>query len=184
MQEPTTSTHLPCRPQNDMGHGLVALRRELYAHALRLTRSVSQAEDLVQDTVERALRFENRFQPGTNLRAWAHQILVNQFISGCRRHRREGRALAALSSDPCAWTASQSELPAMRELSQSTQRAIDDLPPRFRRIVELVDVEELSYKAAADRLGVPIGTVMSRLHRGRRLLADALRYVPEQREAA
>lgn len=158
-----------------MGQQLVALRRELYAHALRLTRNMNQAEDLVQDTVERALRFEDRFEQGTNLRAWAHQILVNLFISRCRRHRREGRALEALSSDPCAWTVGRQDPPSYRSLSASTQRAIDDLPQPFRHTVVLIDLEDYSYKAAADRLGVPIGTVMSRLHRGRRLLADALR---------
>ncbi len=167
-----------------MGPQLVALRRELFAHALRLTRSMTQAEDLVQDTVERALRFEDRFQPGTNLRAWAHQILANLFISGCRRQRREGRALSNLSTDPCAWTAASAPNPTGIGLSRSTQRAIDDLPPTFRRTLVLIDVEDYSYKAAADRLGVPIGTVMSRLHRGRRLLADALRDPEPERQAA
>jgi RNA polymerase sigma-70 factor (ECF subfamily) len=168
----------------DLAGGLVALRRELQAHALRLTRSQTQAEDLVQDTVERALRFEDRFERGTNLRAWAHQILVNVFISRCRRGRREGRALDALSSDPCAWTSHRTEALGYSELSRSTRRAIEELPLPFRSTIELIDVQELSYKAAADRLGVPIGTVMSRLHRGRRLLADALRDGIEHREAA
>jgi len=179
----TTHSTSSSNETSDMGLQLVALRRELHAHALRLTRSMTQAEDLVQDTVERALRFEDRFERGTNLRAWAHHILVNVFISRCRRHRREGRALAALSTDPCAWTATKLEIPAYRSLSRSTQRAIDDLPQPFRHTVILIDVEDLSYKAAADRLGVPIGTVMSRLHRGRRLLADALRD-PMERQAA
>ena len=168
----------------DLAGGLIALRRELHSHALRLTRSQTQAEDLVQDTVERALRFEDRFERGTNLRAWAHQILVNVFISRCRRNRREGRALEALSSDPCAWTSHRTEAIGYSELSRSTRRAIDQLPLPFRNTVELIDVQELSYKAAADRLGVPVGTVMSRLHRGRRLLADVLRDGVEQREAA
>lgn len=177
-------TNLACENDNtrDMGRQLVGLRRELYSHALRLTRDLAQAEDLLQDTVERALRFEDRFEQGTNLRAWTHQILVNLFITRCRRSRREGRALAVLSSDPCAWTASH-PAPAHPELSRSTRRAIDQLPHPFRKTVVLIDIEELSYKAAADRMGIPVGTVMSRLHRGRRLLADALRD-PEQRQAA
>jgi RNA polymerase sigma-70 factor (ECF subfamily) len=165
---------------NDMGQRLVGLRRELFTHALRLTRSMTQAEDLVQDTVERALRFEDRFEQGTNLRAWAHQILANLFISRCRRQRREGRALAVLSSDPCAWTTSDGDRVTEVGLSRSTQRAIDELPQPFQGTLVLIDIEELSYKAAAERLGVPIGTVMSRLHRGRRLLAEALRDTSDQ----
>jgi RNA polymerase sigma-70 factor (ECF subfamily) len=167
-----------------LGGNLVQLQRELYAHALRLARCEILAQDLVQDTVERALRFENRFEPGTNLRAWAHQILSNLFISNCRRQRREVRALDTLTHDPCAWTARTAEPNGYRDLSQATQRAINQLPSRFRSTLMLVDVQELSYRAAASQLGVPIGTVMSRLHRGRRMLADALRDGHEQRQAA
>jgi RNA polymerase sigma-70 factor (ECF subfamily) len=178
-------TNLACENDTqDMGRQLVGLRRELFSHAVRLTRDVVQAEDLMQDTVERALRFEDRFEQGTNLRAWTHQILANLFITRCRRSRREGRALAVLSSDPCSWTASRPASPAYQELSRSTRRAIDQLPQPFRSTVLLIDIEELSYKAAADRMGIPVGTVMSRLHRGRRLLADALREPEEQRQAA
>lgn len=179
-------TNLACENDNtrDMGRQLVELRRELYSHALRLTRDLAQAEDLLQDTVERALRFEDHFEQGTNLRAWTHQILANLFITRCRRSRREGRALAVLSSDPCAWTATRPAFPAYQDLSRSTRRAIDQLPHPFRKTVLLIDIEELSYKAAADRMGVPVGTVMSRLHRGRRLLAEVLREPEEPRQAA
>jgi RNA polymerase sigma-70 factor (ECF subfamily) len=153
---------------------LVKMRRELFAHAFRLTKSPSLAEDLVQDTVERALRFEDHFERGTNLRAWVHQIMANVFFSRCRQRRRETRALQVLTTDPCAWTHSTPD-PVMPDLSQATRRAIDSLPSQFQTTVVLVDLMDYSYRAAADRLGVPLGTVMSRLHRGRRLLADALR---------
>jgi RNA polymerase sigma-70 factor (ECF subfamily) len=164
--------------------GLVALQRELHAHAMRLTRNPTLAEDLVQDSIERALRFEDRFERGTNLRAWAHHILANVFISRCRSRRREGRALDLLSTDPCAWTARCAPPHHQGGLSRATRRALESLPAAFRMTVTLIDVQDCSYKAAADRLGVPIGTVMSRLHRGRRLLADALRDSETQPRAA
>ena len=173
---PTTSP-LPastCQGAVELGYELYAIRRELHAHALRLTRSQCMAEDLVQDTVERALRFEHYFVRGTNLKAWAHQILSNLFVSGRRKHQRETRALQNLSAHPCAWPCS-SPGPEASTLSPGTQRALDSLPAPFRAVVELVDVQDLSYRDAAARLEVPIGTVMSRLHRGRRMLADALR---------
>ena len=153
---------------------LVAMRRELFAHAVRLARTQAQAEDLVQDTIERALKFEDHFQQGTNLRAWAHQIMANVFYSSCRKYRRESRALQVLSTDPSAWTQSVPN-EVVPGLSQATRRAIQALPSQFQSTVVLIDLMEYSYSAAADELGVPLGTVMSRLHRGRRLLADALR---------
>lgn len=158
----------------DMGQRLALLRPELISHGLRLTKDMSQAEDLAQDTIERALRFESRFEEGTNLRAWVHHILTNLFISGCRRQRREVKAFTVLSTDPCAWTASGTDRIAMEGFSRSVQRAIDDLPGPFRETLVLSDMQELSYKQVAERLRVPVGTVMSRLHRGRRLLGQAL----------
>jgi len=160
--------------ERPMHESLVAMRRELFSHAYRLTRSFSASEDLVQDTIERALRFESYYQKGTNLRGWVHQILSNLFCSRCRSIRREAKALSALHDDPCAWTRGVVEAP-MAQLSRATRRAIDTLPEQFQSTVVMVDLMELSYRDAADRLGVPVGTVMSRLHRGRRLLADALR---------
>ena len=126
------------------------------------------------DRVERALRFESQYRPGTNLKAWVHQILFSVFITKCRRNRRERKALDILCSDPNAWTAA----PAVSEvtgLSPSTRKALDAIPSVYRDVVVMVDVEEISYKDAADKLEVPVGTVMSRLHRGRRMLAEALK---------
>ncbi|WP_234023328.1 RNA polymerase sigma factor [Sorangium cellulosum] len=146
---------------------------ELFGRALRLSRSPATAEDLVQDTVERALRFAASYEPGTNLRAWVHQILFSVFITRCRRSRRERNALDVLATDPCAWTAPEG-CAETHALSPGVWRALATLPPSFRDTVVLVDLEEMSYKDAAARLGVPVGTVMSRLHRGRKLLAEAL----------
>jgi RNA polymerase sigma-70 factor (ECF subfamily) len=167
----------------ELRDGLVKLQPELFGRALRLTRSREVAEDLVHDTVERAIRFQSQYQPNTNLRAWVHQILFSVFVTRCRRRRRERSALEVLSSDPCSWTAPEGR-PEMQRLSPPVQRALDDLPRGFRRVVVLVDIEEMSYKAAAKKLRVPVGTVMSRLHRGRRALADAMRGAEGLREAA
>jgi RNA polymerase sigma-70 factor (ECF subfamily) len=145
----------------------------LRARALRLCRNPSDAEDLLQDTIERALRFEASFEPGTNLKAWLHQILFSVFVSRCRRLRRERRALDVLSSDPCAWL--RDEVPQPHPgLSRSLESAIEALPQQFAAVIRLVDIGERSYRDAADQLGVPVGTVMSRLFRGRRLLVSAL----------
>jgi RNA polymerase sigma-70 factor (ECF subfamily) len=146
---------------------------ELYARGLRLTRSASGAQDVVQDTVERALRFEGQYEPGSNLRAWLHQILSSVFITHCRRRRRERSALEIMSNDPCSWALPETVAGAS-DLSPPTARALAALPPGFRQAVELVDIADLSYRDAAQVIGVPLGTVMSRLHRGRRMLAAAL----------
>jgi RNA polymerase sigma-70 factor (ECF subfamily) len=179
----TTSslTKLPSqRNQNvsELAVALATLRSELFVHALRLSRNANLAEDLVQDTVVRALRFESNFEKGSNLRAWVHQILFNVFISRCRQQRRELKAIGSLSTDPCAWTIPVSGSVQSSQLTEATQRALKALPERFRIAVQLVDLQEQSYREVADELGVPVGTIMSRLHRGRRLLADALREQP------
>ena len=176
------TSHTPVTaPSTEFGRGLTALTPELFGRALRLARSQQVAEDLVQDTVERAIRFEAQYQPGTNLRAWVYQILFSVFVTRCRRYRRERNALDVLSTDPCAWTVPEARA-EMRELSPPVERALKGLPKQFRDVVVLVDIDELSYKDAAQHLGVPVGTVMSRLHRGRRALADAVRAVPSEHE--
>jgi RNA polymerase sigma-70 factor (ECF subfamily) len=167
----------------ELRDGLVKLQPELFGRALRMTRSRELAEDLVQDTVERAIRFQDQYKHDTNLRAWVHQILFSVFVTRCRRARLERKALGVLSTDPCAWTSADGG-PEMQQLSPPVQRALDELPAGFRLAVVLVDIEEMSYKAAAQTLRVPVGTVMSRLHRGRRALADAMRGAEVVREAA
>jgi RNA polymerase sigma-70 factor (ECF subfamily) len=163
---------------------LCALRPDLRARALRLTRDEARAEDLVQDAIERALRFREQFTPGTNLKSWAQTIVFSLFITGWRRRRRERDAVRSLAIDPCSWTSQDDAVAEMRDLSPKVKRALEELPSAFRDVVLMVDVAERSYRDAADALGVPIGTVMSRLHRARKQLAVSLAEPDQQPLAA
>jgi RNA polymerase sigma-70 factor (ECF subfamily) len=154
----------------------------LRTHARRLCSTHGEAEDVLHDTIERALRFEDTYEPGTNVRAWLHQILFSVFVSRCRKQRREREALERLQADPCAWV--RAEPAAQQSLGASVQRALAELPDPYRAVVELVDLRDSSYKDAAEKLNVPVGTVMSRLFRARRLLATALGAPAAGREAA
>ena len=153
--------------------GLADHMPSLTAHARRLTRDSARADDLVQDTAVRALAFAWSFEPGTNVRAWLHQVLVSVFVTSCRKRTRERRALDSFGSDPCLWV-QKDAAPEMRELSRPVVGALSRLPAGFEDVVRLVDVEEKSYRDAATELAVPLGTVMSRLHRARRMLASVL----------
>ena len=156
--------------------GLVELLPELRGRAARLCADRVLADDIVQDAIERALRFSEQYERGTNLRAWVYQILFSVFVTRYRRSRRERNALKQLASDPCAWTMPNA-LPAPdanAPLTPSTRTQLDSLPEGFRSVLVLVDLAQLSYREAAAELGVPVGTVMSRLHRGRRLMADKM----------
>lgn len=151
----------------------------LRAHARRLCKNDSDASDLVQDTVVRALTYEAQFTEGSNLRAWLQQILRSVFITRYRRGCRERRALERLAHDPCAWTR-RDAAPTMSRLTANAEGALSGLPETFRHVVELVDLAGYEYRDAAQALDVPVGTVMSRLHRARRALAQQLTDVPTQ----
>lgn len=145
---------------------------ELRRRALRLTRNATHADDLVQDTIERALAFSGSFEQGTNLRGWLHQILFSVFVSGYRKRTRERRALSRLAVDPVAWRPATVPAPdQLRTLTAPSQARLASMPTAYRSVVELVDMSDYSYREAADRLELPLGTVMSRLHRGRKMLA-------------
>lgn len=157
----------------------------LYRTALRMTRNPSDAEDLVQDALVRAYRFYDRFEPGTNFRAWLFKILTNTYINTYRR--KQGRPqessledteeffLYNQLSDEAGERVSDVEDTVLDRLgADAIQRAIDQLPSQFRTTVQLSDVEGLSYAEIAEATGVAKGTVMSRLFRGRRLLQRAL----------
>lgn len=151
-------------------------RAELSGLALRLTGSRADAEDLLQDAVLRAWLFWHRFEDGTNGRAWLYRILVNVFITGYRKRRREREVLTELSSALSRVHASTSPTADVlgEGISDEVARALACLPEDFRKTLELVDLEERSYREAADALGCPVGTVMSRLHRARRAVRREL----------
>jgi RNA polymerase sigma-70 factor (ECF subfamily) len=153
----------------------------LYGTALRLTRNRADAEDLVQDTFVKAFRFTDRFERGTNLKAWLYTILHNTWRN---RRRDASREAVEVDSERVEQAATGPDGPAAfdtpeRILMRATldadlQAALDELPEAFREAVWLRDVEEFSYAEMAEMLGIPIGTVMSRISRGRRLLFERL----------
>lgn len=154
----------------------------LYATALRLTRDRAAADDLVQDTYLKVVRFSHRFEPGTNLRAWLFTILHNTF----RNERRDaGRdpvdvdsEVVAEAADLRSSTDSPEHLLLRDVLGQELQAALDALPEAFRQAVWLRDVEDFTYAEIAEMLAIPMGTVMSRIARGRRLLLQRLQPPP------
>lgn len=145
--------------------------------ALRLTRNPHDADDLLQETTLRAWRFWSHYEPGSNLRAWLHRILLNTFVNNYRRARRERELIQQLQRQAQAGPAeSQGGEPNVvrASLTDELEVGLSELPPEFRAVLWAVAVEELSYREAADTLGCPVGTIMSRLHRARRLLQNAL----------
>ena len=163
----------------------------LYATALHLTRNRSDAEDLVQDTFVKAFRFQDRFRRGTNLKAWLYTILHNTWRNRIRDASRDTvdvdservEEAASLPGGPAALDTPEQIL--LREtLDADLQAALDGIPALFREAVWLRDVEEFSYAEIAEMLGVPIGTVMSRISRGRRLLFKRLSQAPARVEIA
>jgi RNA polymerase sigma-70 factor (ECF subfamily) len=157
----------------------------LYRTALRMTRNPADAEDLVQDALVRAFRFYDRFEPGTNFRAWLFKILTNTYINTYRRKQNRPQESSLddaedfflynqLSRDTGERVTDVEQTVLDHLGADAIQQAIDRLPPQFRTTVQLADVEGLSYADIAEATGVAKGTVMSRLFRGRRLLQRAL----------
>jgi RNA polymerase sigma-70 factor (ECF subfamily) len=150
----------------------------LYGTAMRLTRNPADAEDLVQDTYLKAFRFARRFERGTNLKAWLYTILHNTFRNRRRDAARDSVTVDSEIVERAESLSGQYETPEqilLREtLDADLQGAVDDVPQPFREALWLRDVEEFSYAEIAKMLDVPIGTVMSRISRGRRLLYDRL----------
>ncbi len=161
----------------------LALADQVYRVARRLVRSREEAEDLVQETYARAFRSWQSYTPGTNLRAWLLRILTNLNIDRGRRQQRapemtpleEGDYYLANKLLEAGGEQALDQERVVERLSQdSIVNALSDLPHDFRDVVVLVDIGEFSYADAAQILDIPIGTVMSRLHRGRRLLKQNL----------
>jgi RNA polymerase sigma-70 factor (ECF subfamily) len=159
------------------------LADQVYRVARRLVRSREEAEDLVQETYARAFRSWQSYTPGTNLRAWLLRILTNLNIDRGRRQQRAPELTPLEEGDyflanKMAEAAGEQALDQERVVERLSQNAVVDalsaLPHDFRDVVVLVDIGEFSYADAAQILDIPIGTVMSRLHRGRRLLKQSL----------
>jgi RNA polymerase sigma-70 factor, ECF subfamily len=163
---------------------------EMYAAALRLTRNPADAEDVLQETYLRAYRGFDTFKEGTNLRAWLYRILTNAFINTYRKRQREPQTVSddevpewylyeRLGGDGAEASAEAEVLETLPD--EDVQDALASLPEQFRLAVLLADVEGFSYKEIAEILDIPIGTVMSRLHRGRRALEKRLVNVMRER---
>src|SRR5947199_3416711 len=156
----------------------------LYSAALRLTKNERDAEDLVQDAFLRAFRFFDKFERGTNMKAWLFKILTNTFISRYRRRVKERTVVegAARETTSERFIVKETNESAVNPeqyffdklLSDDVLRSIDALPIDFRLVVILADLQEFSYKEIAEIIDVPVGTVMSRLYRGRKLLQKNL----------
>jgi len=167
----------------------------LYRTALRMTRSEADAEDLVQETYIKAFRFREQFTPGTNLKAWLFRILTNTFINAYRKRARAPETTELDDVDEFSlYRRMSAERPASsspdpeREfldgiVSSEVTDALEELPEKFRTTV-LLDVEGFSYKEIAEMLEIPIGTVMSRLHRGRKFLQQRLYDLARERGIA
>jgi len=156
---------------------------QLYAAALRYTKNPEDARDLVQDTYLKAFNSFHQFEEGTNLRAWLYRVLTTTFINTYRKDQRRPQLASGELED---WQLAEAqshtsdlgksaEAEALENLPDSDiKRALQEIPEEFRIAVYLADVEGFSYKEIADIVAVPAGTVMSRLHRGRKLLREKL----------
>ena len=178
------SMESPQERQERFERDAMPLLDQLYSAALRLTRNPQDAEDLVQDTFAKAFASFHQYKDGTNLKAWMYRILTNTFINSYRKKQREPLQSDAEGVED--WQLVRAEAHTSRGLRSAETEALDHLPDSdvkkalqeipsdFRMAVYFADVEGFSYKEIAEIMGTPIGTVMSRLNRGRSLLRDLL----------
>ena len=172
--------------QKDFAEQAMEYAPQLYSAALRMTRNRADAEDLVQDAYLRAYRSFHTFQEGTNLRAWLYRILTNAYINKYRAKQRRPqeselgeiedlylyRRLGSMETAAASMSAEEHFLDLFTD--DEVKQALEELPDNFRLPVLLADVEGFAYKEIAEMLDIPIGTVMSRLHRGRKAMQRAL----------
>jgi RNA polymerase sigma-70 factor, ECF subfamily len=172
--------------QADFERDALQYAKQLYSAAMRMTRNPSDAEDLVQETFLKAYRAYGTFEEGTNLKAWLYRILTNTFINKYRKDSRRPtevdlgavedfylyRRVGSEESAEAARTTEERVLDGLVEAD--IKAAVEDLPENFRLPVLLADLEGFSYKEIAEILDIPIGTVMSRLHRGRKAMQKSL----------
>lgn len=175
--KPPTETDAPAFEQE-----LLASIEAVHRFALRLARDQAAAEDLVQETYLRALAHRDQYTPGSNCRAWLFTICRNVFVKGAMRDAREvatdDAELEALGAAAVHGTVAAADPTGTvferADVDAAVRKALDKLPEEYRTVVALVDVEDQSYGAVAEILGIPVGTVRSRLFRGRRLLQQDL----------
>jgi RNA polymerase sigma-70 factor, ECF subfamily len=156
----------------------------LFAMACRLTKNPAEAEDIVQDTMVKAMRARDQFQEGTHLKAWLFRILTNTFINRYRRGGLERTIVEGPDAEPLmdGWMSASTmrqlrnpeEVALLPIVEREVQKALDAIPEEFRIAVILSDAEDFTYEEIATVMGCPVGTVMSRLHRGRKLLRKSL----------
>lgn len=175
------------RDQEQFEQAAMPFLDALYNTALRMTRNAQDAEDLVQETYLKAFRHYDKFQPGTNLKAWLFKIMKNTFINDYRKRQLappesdfaeiEESFESQLSEEVTRQIKNPEQEALESVLDEDVQRALDELPADYRMVVLLADVEGFAYREIAEILEIPVGTVMSRLYRGRKKLeADMLRY--------
>ena len=183
----------PVADQKDFAEQAMEFAPQLYSAALRMTRNRADAEDLVQEAYLRGFRSFHTFQEGTNLRAWMFRILTNAYINSYRSKQRRPqeselgeiedlylyRRLGSMETAAASMSAEEQFLDLFTD--DEVKQALEDLPDNFRLPVLLADVEGFAYKEIAEMLDIPIGTVMSRLHRGRKAMQRALYEYAEAR---
>jgi RNA polymerase sigma-70 factor (ECF subfamily) len=180
-----TETIEPADPRALFEEQAIPYMDQLYAAAMRLTRNPSDAADLVQETFIKAFQAFGQFQQGTNLKAWLYRIQTNTFINNYRKNQRnpyqgtiddlEDWQLGNAESVTQSASTRSAEVEAIDHLPDSdVKAALQSIPEDFRMAVYFADVEGFSYQEIADIMKTPVGTVMSRLHRGRRMLRDLL----------